>query len=88
MTLQQDTINSYRIATGSGPNVLKDGRKTILGYNYHLDLKDANNKDVVIFLKAVHEIGAIILDHKITGKRGEVLRRERVLREKEKANKK
>lgn len=85
MTILQDTINSFRVAAQQAPATIREGKKKILGYNYTLDLKDSDQNDVVIFLAEIHQIGDIILDHKITGKRGEVLRREQVVKTRGKA---
>lgn len=79
--LPDKLINKFRTAQGLPEKPLTIRNVEILGWNYSLDLKDKDGKDVIIFLAENHKIGESILDHKITGKTGEILRKEVVKKE-------
>lgn len=76
----EKVVSDINEAAGKPITILKEGRKAVLGWNYYLDLKDDDGNDVIIFLAEQHSVGETILDYKVTGKSGEILRKEPVIK--------
>ena len=81
-----DKVNdSLRIAEERSTSKREVKNFRVIGYNYTLDIVDEDGGFVTIFLRDNYNIGNEIIDNVKTGKKGEILRKEVVKDESQRA---